>query len=71
MLGTSQSKRNRPDPWLGSPHRLLAQLLYGTGMRITKAIGLRVKDVDFEHQALVVHEGKGAKDRVVMLPATA
>ena len=52
-------------------HRLLAQLLYGTGMRITEAISLRVKDVDFEHQALVVREGKGAKDRVVMLPAPA
>ena len=55
---------------IDAPHRLLAQLLYGTGMRITEAIGLRVKDVDFEHQALVVREGKGAKDRIVMLPAS-
>jgi len=52
------------------PHRLLAQLLYGTGMRIMEGIRLRVKDVDFERQALVVREGKGAKDRVVMLPAS-
>ncbi len=51
-------------------HRLLAQLLYGTGMRIMEGIRLRVKDVDFERQALVVREGKGAKDRVVMLPAS-
>jgi integron integrase len=50
------------------PHRLVAQLLYGTGMRITEAPGLRVKDVDFEHRALVVREAKGGKDRVVMLP---
>ncbi len=51
-------------------HRLMAQLLYGTGMRIMEGIRLRVKDVDFERQAIVVREGKGAKDRVVMLPAS-
>jgi integron integrase len=55
---------------LDAPHRLLAQLLYGTGMRIMEGIRLRVKDVDFERQALVVREGKGSKDRVVMLPAS-
>ena len=47
---------------------LLARLLYGTGMRLNEALGLRVKDVDFERHAIVVREGKGAKDRVVMLP---
>ena len=51
-------------------HRLLAQLLYGTGMRIMEGVRLRVKDVDFERRAIVVREGKGAKDRVVMLPAS-
>jgi integron integrase len=55
---------------LDAEHRLLGQLLYGTGMRIMEGIRLRVKDVDFERQAVVVREGKGAKDRVVMLPAT-
>jgi integron integrase len=54
----------------GVEHRLLGQLLYGTGMRIMEGIRLRVKDVDFDRQAVVVREGKGAKDRVVMLPAT-
>lgn len=49
-------------------HRLLAHLLYGTGLRITEALQLRAKDVDFEHQAIIVREGKGNKDRVVMLP---
>lgn len=49
-------------------HRLLAQLLYGTGLRITEALQLRVKDLDFGHRAVIVREGKGAKDRVVMLP---
>lgn len=48
--------------------RLFGQLLYGTGMRITEGLRLRVKDVDFSHGAIIVREGKGAKDRVVMLP---
>ena len=48
-------------------HALLARLLYGTGMRIGEALQLRVKDVDFSHQALIVREGKGGKDRVLML----
>ncbi|HEY8048456.1 MAG TPA: integron integrase, partial [Ramlibacter sp.] len=47
---------------------LLARLLYGTGMRLNEALSLRVKDVDFARHAIVVREGKGAKDRVVMLP---
>jgi integrase len=37
-------------------------------MRISEALQLRVKDVDFAHQALIVREGKGGKDRVLMLP---
>ena len=49
-------------------HRLLAELLYGTGMRLTEALQLRVKDVEFDRGAIVVREGKGGKDRVVMLP---
>ena len=47
---------------------LLARLLYGTGMRLLEGIRLRVKDVDFVRQVIVVRDGKGGKDRVVMLP---
>ncbi|MBQ0958578.1 integron integrase [Ideonella sp. 4Y11] len=50
------------------PYRLLAKLLYGTGMRISEGVGLRIKDVDFAQQAIYVRAGKGGKDRVVMLP---
>lgn len=53
---------------LAGEHSVLASLLYGTGMRITEALQLRVKDVDFDHRAIVIREGKGFKDRVVMLP---
>jgi integron integrase len=53
---------------LDGVHGLLARLLYGTGVRIEEALQLRVKDLDFAHQALFVRAGKGGKDRVVMLP---
>jgi integron integrase len=49
-------------------HVLIAQLLYGTGMRITEALRLRVKDIDFARRTIVVREGKGGKDRALMLP---
>src|SRR4051812_15621250 len=48
--------------------QLVARLLYGTGMRLMEALRLRIKDVDFDQQVIVVREGKGSKDRVVMLP---
>ncbi len=53
---------------LKGEHRLFAQLLYGTGMRINEGLQLRVKDVDFGLSTIIVREGKGGKDRAVMLP---
>lgn len=47
---------------------LVAKLLYGTGMRLMEALHVRIKDVDFERNVIVVREAKGNKDRVVMLP---
>lgn len=47
---------------------LLARLLYGSGMRLLEGLRLHVKDVDFDRHLIVVREGKGGKDRVVMLP---
>ena len=52
------------------PTLLLAQLLYGTGMRLMECMRLRVKDVDFERLEILVRDGKGGKDRVTMLPRT-
>lgn len=54
---------------LQGEHALLARLLYGTGMRLMEGLRLRVKDLDFERMTVVVREGKGGKDRAVMLPA--
>ena len=51
-----------------APHRLVAQLLYGSGLRLMEALRLRVKDVDFEAGHLVVREGKGGHDRRAPLP---
>jgi integron integrase len=48
---------------------LILRLLYGTGMRILECLRLRVKDVDFARREILVRDGKGAKDRVTVLPA--
>jgi integron integrase len=47
----------------------MAELLYGTGMRVLECCRLRVKDVDFARQQIVVREAKGDRDRAVPLPA--
>lgn len=47
---------------------LVAQLLYGTGMRLMECLRLRVKDIDFSRKEIIVRQGKGGKDRVTMLP---
>jgi len=52
----------------GTP-RLMAALLYGSGLRLLECCRLRVKDVDFARHQLAVRRGKGDKDRLTMLPA--
>jgi integron integrase len=51
----------------GTP-RLMAELMYGSGLRLTELLGLRVKDVDLERHQIMVRAGKGGKDRVTVLP---
>ncbi|MEZ5649455.1 MAG: integron integrase [Burkholderiaceae bacterium] len=55
---------------LNGEHGLLGRLLYGTGMRVSEALQLRVKDLDFGHNAILVRSGKGDKDRSLMLPSS-
>jgi integron integrase len=50
--------------------KLCADLLYGSGLRLLEGLRLRVKDVDFGGQQLIVREGKGNKDRVTLLPVS-
>jgi len=53
---------------LEGEQRLMAQLLYGSGLRLMECLRLRVKDLDFAQRQLVVRAGEGMKDRVTMLP---
>lgn len=55
---------------LTPPWSLMAKLLYGAGLRLMECVTLRVKDIDFERHQLTVRRGKGAKDRVTLLPAS-
>lgn len=54
---------------MSGTHRLMAKLIYGSGMRLMECVRLRVKDIDFGLNQVVVRSGKGAKDRVTVLPA--
>ncbi len=56
--------------YLEGRHRLMSDLLYGSGLRLMECVRLRVKDVDFNQRQIVVRDGKGKKDRVTILPAT-
>ena len=53
---------------LGGRDLLIGQLLYGAGLRHLECLRLRVKDVHFDTQQIIVRDGKGAKDRITVLP---
>ena len=53
---------------LSGVHQLLIKLLYGTGLRLSEGLSLRVKDVDFAQQQIIVRDTKGNESRVTMLP---
>jgi len=54
----------------GDPFHLMAQLLYGAGMRLSECQQLRIKDVDYGLGTIIIRAGKGDKDRTVPLPTT-
>jgi len=66
VLGRSEI--NRLLAHLEGTHRLMAQLMYGTGLRLMECVRLRVKDIDLEQREIMVRDGKGGKDRITMLP---
>ncbi|GBD90757.1 site-specific tyrosine recombinase XerD [bacterium BMS3Abin04] len=76
-----RAKRRRKIPVVFSPaeaknvlsnmsgiNKLTASLLYGTGMRLMECVRLRVKDIDFSNNRIIVRDGKGGKDRITILP---
>ena len=51
-------------------HLLMAQVLYGSGLRLMECLRLRIKDIDFNNRQIIVRDGKGADDRATTLPAS-
>jgi len=54
---------------LSGTNQLIAQTLYGSGLRLIECLRLRVKDLDFAYRQITVRDGKGQKDRATILPA--
>lgn len=83
LNGITHSKRKQRLPVVLSPDevyavlrnmhgidRLITELMYGSGLRVTEAISLRIKDVDFHNHCLTIRMSKGAKDRTVTLASS-
>jgi len=79
-IGFNYAKRQRKIPIVISTHevqailkqlsqrdRIIFSLLYGSGLRITECLRLRIKDIEFDHSSIIVHDGKGGKDRKTIL----
>jgi integron integrase len=64
----SQGEMQRLLSSMSGRFRLMAALLYGTGMRLMDCVRLRVQDIDFEYRQITIRNGKGKKDRVAPLP---
>ena len=64
----SQTEVRRIFSKLTGTEKLMAGLLYGSGLRLMECVRLRVKDIDFAYAQITVRDGKGGKDRVTMLP---
>ena len=71
--GLAAKLMNEPSPWsvLGRRDRAMLELLYGTGLRVMECSGLDLMDVDLQEHTLLVRDGKGRKDRMVPIPASA
>jgi len=54
----------------GYPTNLICRMLYGSGLRVTEPLNLRIKDIDLERHTLCIRGAKGGNDRVVVLPAS-
>jgi integrase len=64
----SKNEARRVLLFMSGVHKLMAQLLYGCGLRLMECVRLRVKDIDFDQNQIIVRDGKGMKERSTMLP---
>jgi integron integrase len=64
----SKAEAQRLLPCVEQPYQLMINLLYGSGLRVSECVRIRVKDIEFEQRYLALRDGKGAKDRVTLLP---
>ena len=56
--------------YLNGLPKLVVSLLYGSGLRLSEALRIRVKDIDFDYKQVIVRDGKGEQDRITMLPVS-
>lgn len=66
----SKDEVKRAMDHLSGVYQIIAQLLYGAGLRVMEAMRLRIQDIDFENHQIIVRDGKGGDDRVTILPQT-
>ena len=52
---------------LEGTHKLIVQLMYGSGLRVSETLGLRVQDISFDNSSVTIRNGKGEKDRITLL----
>jgi len=64
----SKDEVNQVLDHLQGQNKLMAGLLYGAGLRLLECLRLRVKDIDFQYNQITVHDAKGHKDRITILP---
>ncbi len=55
---------------LNEPYKLMAEMMYGSGFRVNELLRLRVKDIDFQMNQIIIRSGKGNKDRATLLPTS-
>jgi integron integrase len=53
---------------MGGVYKVMAQLMYGSGLRLMECVRLRIKDADFRYKTICVRDGKGSRDRITILP---
>jgi integron integrase len=64
----TREETNRLISSMNGTKKLMAEIMYGCGLRVIECVRLRVKDVDFSMNQIVVRDGKGKKDRITVLP---